>query len=572
MSVKNGVAPRPAYQVMRLDRMGSSFQTRLSFMRSLVRRMSRENWSFERLRFDVDEQGFGTSVYAVVTPKRTYSLVVFTNDLNPEERTDRVIAEAWDATFSLFDGIPSEKDLERLRRNTTKQEAGRFLPSELVLSRANKSLRLFEHVVNHLAQGMQPDLDLLASVGYLMRTTAVYGSGKFGSADREKIAGRSETQGAFQVEMLNVYLVRWFTIDLVEHIAHSKGGLTAVPLAPEYRRFLGIGNATGLGMAPFLVNHPLLVHKWVKARETALARIRNLEYPSQDTLEVFDQLLQGVQIHVSEWKVEDVKQTVCIEKLAQELKLLQDEFAERRNWKLKFFWEQLFQFAETHFSLEGQELMVALLIEPHGYLVDDLADEMYSEDEMRFDPRMSLERLRQLIEENYDWALNIDFGHQEENRQFWYYSEEKLEPRLGIRNVDPGSEWEIPLAVGRDVSELYNELGKSTEYRSAGEFVLAHPERRHSARRVQALSNFPYSEIRDNLVGVGMRPTDLLRFKLAFFGATKFDPKSDLWTRITMFQGAPMPDELKTSNSDAWAFPVRPDMYHEPAIGNLFAK
>ncbi len=146
-------------------------------MRSLVRRMSRENWSFERLRFDVDEQGFGTSVYAAVTPKRTYSLVVFTNDLDPEERTDRVIAEAWDATFSLFDGIPSEKDLERLRRNTTKQEAGRFLPSELVLSRANKSLRLFEHVVNHLAQGRQPDLDLLASVGYLMRTTAVYGSG-----------------------------------------------------------------------------------------------------------------------------------------------------------------------------------------------------------------------------------------------------------------------------------------------------------------------------------------------------------------------------------------------------------
>ncbi len=195
---------RSPEKVMRLSRMGSSFQTRLSFMRSLTRRISREKWKFEKIRFDVDKNGYGVSVYAVHTPERTYSLITFTNAIAPEMRTDRVVAEVWDATFNLFDGVPTEVDIKRLSLNTPKQEAGRFSPSELVLARANKSLRLFEHVASCLSEGKQPDVEYLASVGYLMRTTAVYGSGKFGCADREKISNRPETRGSFQVELLTV--------------------------------------------------------------------------------------------------------------------------------------------------------------------------------------------------------------------------------------------------------------------------------------------------------------------------------------------------------------------------------
>ena len=54
----------------------------------------------------------------------------------------------------------------------------------MVLSRANKSVRLFRHVVESLAAGAQPDATMIDEVGYLVRTTAVYGSGKFGAADR----------------------------------------------------------------------------------------------------------------------------------------------------------------------------------------------------------------------------------------------------------------------------------------------------------------------------------------------------------------------------------------------------
>ena len=149
---------RPPETVMRLDRMGSFHQTRLSFMRSLLRMMKRENWEFSRPVWRIDENGVGVAVYQAKGPARSYSLVAFAHDLDPAERTDRSIATAWDATFTMFDGIPTEEDLARLSQSVPKQEAGRVSDSELSISRANKSVRLFEHVLERLSAGQQPDL------------------------------------------------------------------------------------------------------------------------------------------------------------------------------------------------------------------------------------------------------------------------------------------------------------------------------------------------------------------------------------------------------------------------------
>ena len=231
---------RSPEKVMRLERMGSSFPTRLSFMRTLIRRMARENWKFERTRREVDKDGYGLSIYAVTTPHRTYSLVAFTQKIPDEMRTDRVIAEVWDATFNLFDGVPTQEDIDYLANNTPKQEGGRYRPSELALARANKSLRVFKNAVDSLSKGHQPDIDLLTSVGYLMRTSAVYGSGKFGCADRAKIADRDECKAPFQMELLTVYLIRWFTIDSVEELAKERGGKKAVKLDKTTRQFLSL--------------------------------------------------------------------------------------------------------------------------------------------------------------------------------------------------------------------------------------------------------------------------------------------------------------------------------------------
>ncbi|MDF1722622.1 MAG: hypothetical protein P1U65_18270 [Minwuia sp.] len=555
------IALRPADEVMRLDRMGASFPTRLSFMRSLLRRMHSENWRFARTLVDLDAQGFGTVVLTAHTPKRAYSLVVFSHDLPPEMRTDRVIAEAWDATFSLFDGIPTAADIARLAANTPKQEAGRFTPSELALGRANRSLRLFAHVTERLAAGKQPDAATVADVGYLMRTTAVYGSGKFGCGDRAMIADRAELRGAFQVEMLAVYLFRWFTIDLIEHLARRQGAAKATRLSGPLRRYLGVGNATGLGMAPFLGRHPQLVHAWVTARETALARVRALPVATTETIAAFRMHLQRARQHAREWQVDDPLQTRRIARLSDDLADLEAEVA-RHGLRGDRPWDALWQHGMKHHDTEAQELLLSLLLEPHGALVDDLAETMHVTEKLTLDAAMPLTTLRALIDRSHGWAQALPLDGPQADARFWYYSEDKLEPRLGHRHAEPGGMLEMPLAFARDLRALCRDIDLAITRGSAtgitATFLMTHPQHRHTVRRVQSLAGLDYAEVRDNLVAEGVRPIDLLRFKLAFFGASKFDPKSDLWTRITLFQGAPQPDELADADPDGWTFAVRP--------------
>ena len=557
---------RSPEKVMRLDRMGSSFPTRLSFMRTLIRRMSRENWQFKRTLRKVDKDGYGVSVYSAITPKRTYSLIAFTQEIPADMRTDRVIAEVWDATFSLFDGVQTQEDIDYLAENTPLQEGGRYRPSELVLARANKSLRVFENIISALASGNQPDIELISSVGYLMRTTAVYGSGKFGCADRAKIADRPECRGPFQIELLAVYLIRWFTIDLVEELAKERGGKQAVRLDQNISRFIGVGNSTGLGMAPFLLKHPTLIHNWVVAKETALARVRSIETALPGTLEVFLKSLLQASQHIDEWNVADEVQSARIDCLTDEIQSLRMWCEDESNIFRPYPWNGIYQFVEDNFSLECQEMIVSLIIEPHGSIVDDLADTMSTTTIPKFKAAMSLAKLKEVVADAYKWATTIDFTLEESQHHFWYYSEDKLEPRFGSKGVDDGVDQEMPLAIGRDVHDLNEVLATTDEDMPIGEFAMNYPQFRHIIRRIQNTFERPYSEVQDNLLSESMRPLDLLRFKLAFFGASKFDPKSDLWTRISMYQGAPLPEQIQDPNHDCWSFPIAGRSQSYPCI------
>ena len=557
---------RSPEKVMRLDRMGSSFPTRLSFMRTLIRRMSKENWQFKRTLRKVDKDGYGVSVYSAITPKRTYSLIAFTQEIPADMRTDRVIAEVWDATFSLFDGVPTQEDIDYLAENTPLQEGGRYRPSELVLARANKSLRVFENIISALASGNQPDIELISSVGYLMRTTAVYGSGKFGCADRAKIADRPECRAPFQIELLAVYLIRWFTIDLVEELAKERGGKQAVRLDQNISRFIGVGNSTGLGMAPFLLKHPTLIHNWVVAKETALARVRSIETALPGTLEVFLKSLLQASQHIDEWNVADEVQTSRITCLTDEIQSLRMWCEDESNIFRPYPWNGIYQFVEDNFSLECQEMIVSLIIEPHGSIVDDLADTMSTTTIPKFKAAMSLAQLKEVVADAYKWATTIDFSLEESQHHFWYYSEDKLEPRFGSKGVDDGVDQEMPLAIGRDVHDLNEVLATTDEDMPIGEFAMNYPQFRHIIRRIQNTFERPYSEVQDNLLSESMRPLDLLRFKLAFFGASKFDPKSDLWTRISMYQGAPLPEQIQDPNHDCWSFPIAGRSQSYPCI------
>ncbi|GAA6159799.1 hypothetical protein NBRC116589_19730 [Ruegeria sp. HU-ET01832] len=550
------IARRDPAQVMRLSRLGSLHQCRLSFMRQLTRRMARENWRFTRPVFDIDTNGVGHAVYTAHGPERAYSLVAFAHDLPPEQRSDRVIAEAWDATFTLFDGIPTTEDIDRLSQNVPLQEAGRISESELSLSRANRSVRLWAHVVDALAAGTQPDPEQIYQVGYLMRTTAVYGSGKFGAADREKTADRPELSAPFQTEMLSVYLTRTFVRDLVQHMARVKGGDETASLDPAIAQWLGIGNSTGLGMAPFIINHPVLFNNWIMVREEAIARVRSVPHATPDRMAQFRAIFERSKLSVSWWRSDHPVQIDKLAALKTDLDMLTAELA-KRDLTEHHPWDALIRWSEDHLSEEGQELLASLILEPYGDLVDGLVDCMADSNAgaQMIDGRMSVAQVRALIRQSFDWALDLDWQEQANCARAWYVSEEKLEPRLGERFEEPIAEYEQPLAPARDAAAAYRALEDWEDTDKIAAFLLRHPEHRHTIRRAQIGRVAPYGEIRDNTISANVLPIDMLRAKLSFFGATQFDPRSDRWVRICMYSGAPYPDELNTENADLWVYP-----------------
>ena len=534
--------------VMKLSRLGSFHQSKLSFLRSFLNEF--KDWKYKRDLFDLNNSGYGVAVYSFSKDKKTYSLVCFANELKDEERSDRVIATKWDAAFTLYDGIPSKLDIDRLSQNVPKQEVGRLSYRELTLSRANRSVRAFNYVVECLSKGSQPDTSLLSRVGYLYRTTAVYGSGKFGLADRFRIKNRDEINGPFRLEMMLVYLVRQFTFDQVNHIAKNINPKDAVELDLDICRNLGIGNSTGLGMAPFIVNHPSLLNNWILAREIALKKIREIEKVSEEEFKIFYNCLTKSLKNVTSWNTDSEYQKTKIKNLINDLQNLINYLKENIDNSNFYIFDKLYNWAEENLSEEGIEYLVSIMMEPYNEITDPLISKMSSDEDSIFNipVHRTIYDLREIIEKNYSDILKIDFSKNENNKKFWFISKNKEEPRIGDRFEDSGSELEQPTAIARDIKKLYETIFKLKNSLKIGSFLVLNNDLRHIVRRVFITEKYPYSEIQDNTIGSKLIPIDMLRLKLSFFGAVKFDPRSDKWLRICMFQGAPLPNELNSFN------------------------
>jgi len=551
-SSENSVPMRPASDVMRLERMGSFHPMRLSFSRQLLRRMSAEGWVVDVPRWEMDENGYGQALIRVNTPHHVYSLAAFSHALADDERSDRVIAERWDATFTLVDGEPDDAEMRRMAETVSRQEAGRQSADQLTLSRANKSVRMFDHVVGRLAGGRQPDAEMVNSIGYVMRTTAVYGNGKFGISDRDRLQHKASLPGPFQVEMLTVYLIRHFSLELMDHLARHRGGESAVPLDRDLARHFGIGNATGLGMAPFLVNHQVLLHRWMAAREAALARVLSQPHLSPGKADEIRTYLARACLYVAQWRVDDAVQS-------ERITVLENDLAGISGWLDDPSWAEgdfplnaLFQRVGETCSVEAQEIMVSVLLEPFGELIDELGEEMGAEEHASVPVTATVAEARDAALTHYRWALDLDLNDRKSDELFWYVSEAKLEPRLGHRHEEDGAEREMPFDIPHQIQRLLPDLQEAGDGDTLAGFMMRYPQHRGILRRVMQTARSPYGEIRDNLVAATTRPIDMLRCKLSFFGASKFDPKSDLWTRISLFQGAPLADELGDASADDW--------------------
>ena len=552
-------ALRSPERIMQLSRLGSLHQSPLSFMRSLVRTMMRDQWHIERAIDRLDERGFGWVLYHITISEAVYSFIVISDEISDAARNDRVIAEQWDATMALCMGALTEDDVLLLKDAIRRQEAGRMNACVLILSRGNKSSRMFDYVVECLSRGEQPSLQRFMEVGYLYRTTAVYGGGKFGMADWQKIQKHCpEFARPFAAEMFVCFMLRHFSSEQAERLARYRNPKKAVPIDDDIKRYIGIGNSTGLGMAPFLIRHPKLISHWVWVRELAIERACAQPNVSQKRCVEVQHIVAKARLHLMQSVVEDEaqsqKNSIMINELDQVSEVLQ------QYWQANTDWMALVQTSAQQWSIETQEILMSILMEVEFDAIQDLEETMAVDESYELDPTMSLTDLVALLRSHYAWALAFDYSSPETDYHFWYRSQEKMEPRLGRVGHDDGLDKALLLVIARDVQACLSRLESLTQSQpmslTVGDFLLTEPEYRQLIARVQTMAQSPMGEIRVNMADEHLRPMDLLRCKLSFFGVGKFDPKSAVWVRNTMFQGAPVVSDIGQPFVDDWYFPV----------------
>ncbi|NRD73197.1 hypothetical protein HQQ94_08065 [Shewanella sp. VB17] len=537
--------------VMDPDRLGAMHQTRLSFVRSLIRRMYHNEWQINMAHWEINSLGFGMAIYRLITPNQDYHLVIFSNDIDDEDRIDRVVAQKWDITFALVTGKIDKEQLGHLQNNVPLQEAGRHSTQVLVLARANKSVRVFDHLVRALSIGEQPDTVMIAQVGYILRTTAVYGNGKFGIADFEILKNNPDFNLSFSAQMCAVYMLRQFSLDWVNDLAKQQGGEQAVQLDIGLQRYLGVGNATGLGMAPYLINHPRIVDQWMSQREQAIGLISQKKAVQTDISSVFN-LLQRARIHLQQVLTIDGDQQARNYQAVLDVSEIIKSMRDIKNNRVK--WQQQIEYNQR-FNFEAQEIFLACLIECYPETVDPFEQSMNADETLLIPRGTDIYHMLKVLKSRYEWAIDINFYQQENKYWFWYRSEDKEEPRLGVRGIEPGDDKELLLDIARQVNYFYQALIVEPDKKTLAEFLLVSPQYASIARRVWALGHCDMGDIQMNVLAKQALPMNLLRCKLSIFGATKFDPRSDRWVRVILFQGAPLMHEI---HPHEWLFPVLP--------------
>jgi hypothetical protein len=355
--------------------------------------------------------------------------------------------------------------------------------------------------------------------------------------------------------MMLVYLVRQFTFDQVNHVAHHKNPKTAVKLDKQICKNLGIGNSTGLGMAPFIVNHPTLLNNWILSRETALKKIREIKDVQEKDAQLFTDCVKKSLTNITSWNTDSEYQQNKIKSLLKNIRNFIDYIENNFDFKTEYPFNTIYLWLEQNVCEECIEYVVSIMMEPYNNIIDPLVSNMSSDEDKYFNipTNRTINELKEIIEKKYPNILDINFDQKESQQNFWFISKNKEEPRLADRFEEHGSELEQPLAIARDIKKLYEKILSENENLTIAQFLSSNSGLRHVIRRAFIVEKFPYSEIQDNTIGKDIIPIDMLRLKLSFFGALKFDPRSDKWLRICMFQGAPLPTELKNYD-EQWVY------------------
>lgn len=554
--------PRPAAVLMTPERLGAFWASPLSFSRSLLRDLARRGCTVAREAFALDERGEGHAIYRVTIGGVVLTYYVLSFSVPEEEKTDRVIGVKWDVMASLLAGPPSAARLAELRQELPKQKVGRAEADTLVWLRANKSVRAFRHTVERLAQGGQPDPAILLSTGYLLRTTAFYANGKLGTISFAGLRQLGVLCEPYHAQIMSAWLLREFSADLVAHLARAINP-DAAGLSPEWRRMIGVGNSAGVGVVPFLLRHPDIIARWIRAQETMLGAARARPAAPDDAERLLTLLERAARYHDAlpeqgsgfapgEAVAADLRRAV--ETLRGMLPgMSPGESRVEPRFEPCFAWAALCDWAAENLGAEAQEALHVALLELFPDLVQAAQPTLTAGEEPAIDPGMRADALAARLAEKFAWVDDA-LAAQDRRDVFWYRSDEAGEPRIAERAGLDWSRREVFMDLCFQVRALREALATLPPDTRAADLLLRRPDLYEAVRRVQA--GLDFGEIRANLVDGRLVALPLIRFVLAFYGMERFTPGSTRWVRGTLLQGAPTAADLAEGHEGDWPFPL----------------
>jgi hypothetical protein len=556
-----GAWMRPPERCMTPVAMSAMKSTRTSFARVLARHMIRDRWQVVRREFSCDAEGDGRAIYdiAIGAHRMTYIARIFRWD--GVEKVGRRSDGAYrDMCGAVFVGTP---DAQRIAAEFAVLESR---DADTMRSRgdvagwtpANRSVRFFEHVVDSLAAGRQPDPAVIGSgAGYLLRNGGYLGSGRYGTLSIEGYPEGHPLKHPFFGDLFGLLLVRQVSIDMVEAIATARSA-HAARLAPDIARYIGVGNSSGQGMCVALQRWPHWVATWMVVRELSLAYAKAQPAAAQAPrmLALLDRAIDyygAVQVPNDEFIVPHPV-------IVTNLRTIRDWVAAVPRGGPMIAWGALADRAAAAVDAETAEQFNALLIECYPDFADAAADYLpIGAARVRdVQPEMRVAALRRLLHDRYAWALRMDLGRTGARRHFWYHSADHGEQRRGDRGVDPHEEFESFIDHIGMVQRLAALLIAHDDDAPVAEIIAAHPEIAYAISRVQYLADLPYAEIRGDLGATDFLPSQLIRFFLGCLGMECSNPLSMRYVRGVFFQGMRLPQEIAAGTEDDWALPEQP--------------
>jgi hypothetical protein len=549
---------RPAEEVMRAPAMSSVKASRVSFAYVLARRMLEERWRITLESCECDANGQGRFQYRISARGVDFAYIARAYEWDGKEKVGRRSDGANRDMFgALFLGVPSPERVEQEFATFDVKNVNSMRTDSVVLgwTPANRSARVFDHVVEALAAGHQPEPGLIGSAaGYLLRNGGFQGSGRNGSIAYLGIPPDHPLRHPFFADLFGLYMVRQVSIDLVNAIAKARNP-NAARLCDEIASYLAVGNSSGQGMCVALQRWPHWVSTWLTVREAALAYAKSMPLETR-SVQRLRGLLSRVSAYYDTVGVATEDYVVPNKVIAANLRTLRSWTDDTGTYPL---WDDVANAAKV-FDLETQEQLNSLLIDLYPALADRLADYLPvgAARERDVQPEMPVSELKSLLRKNYRWALDYDIQQSKTRQHFWYHSADNGEQRRGERIIDPHEEFESFIDHIGHIQRLSCVAATYDDDVIVGELMFAHPDLEMAVSRVQYLADLAYAEIRDNLAHRDFIPAHLIRFFLASLGIECSTPLSIRYVRGVFFQGIPLPAEIASGTDRDWRYPVEP--------------